>query len=140
MTRLHMRQTAALACVTGLLLLAAAGCQLPAEVRAARTAITDEQVPGIKESHAIGWGWPELWREFTDVQDHAFSVGSDRAEGGGTRLYVVEGRDVKTGQWRVIYAAKQRMNGQWVPIQLTTGAAPLSQTAQPLPQRTTTGQ
>jgi hypothetical protein len=41
--------TPAIPCITGLLLLAAAGCELPAEVGAARAQITDEQVPGTKE-------------------------------------------------------------------------------------------
>jgi hypothetical protein len=82
-----------------MLAIAAAGCELPDPVGAVRAAITDEQLPGIKEPHAIGWGWPETsWREFTDIQDHTFSVGSDRAEGGGARLYVVEGKDAKAGQ------------------------------------------
>lgn len=131
MARLHMRTTAALVGVAGLLLLTPAGCELPAQVGAVRAAITDEQVPGIQEPHAIGWGWPESSsREFTALQDHTFGVGSNQAEGGGTRLYVVEGKDAKTGQWRVLYAAKQGLNGHWVPIHLTAGTASPSHTTQ----------
>lgn len=41
----------ALAWAAGMLLMAAAGCELPAQVNAIRDAIPDEQVPGIQEPH-----------------------------------------------------------------------------------------
>jgi hypothetical protein len=114
---------AALACV---LLAASTGCALHDQMRAARDAIPAEQVPGIRDQYAIGWGWPEpsgpAWREFSDVQAVPFEVYFKKDET-ATRLFVVEGKDAKTGKWRVIYAAKL-VNNRWVPVQLSTPATP----------------
>jgi hypothetical protein len=62
---------AALACV---LLATAAGCALHEQMRAARDAISAEQVPGIKDRYAISWGWPQSWQEFSEIQSRPFSV------------------------------------------------------------------
>lgn len=110
--------------LVGLLLIAAAGCGIPSEqAGAARTAISAEQVPGIKEAHSIIWTWPENQssRQFSDVRDVPFDVVLRDAEGKlveRTKIYVVEGKDISTGEWHVFYATKL-VNGEWQPLQLS---------------------
>jgi len=85
---------------------------------AARAAIPADQVPGIKEHLAISWSWPEHASsyQFSQVQAIPFRVNSPDARK-QTLIYVLKGKDARTGMWRVIYAAK-RVGDQWVPVQL----------------------
>lgn len=122
MQHLTVRRLIGEATVACALLATAAGCALHDQARAARDAIPPEQVPGIRDQNAIGWSWPEpsgsAWREFSDVQAVPLQV-ANRKDETGTHLYVIEGKDAGTGQWRVAYAAKL-VNDRWVPVRLST--------------------
>lgn len=136
MQHLSVRRLLGDAALASVLLATAAGCALHDQVRAARDSIPPEQVPGIRNQYAISWGWPEAsgptWREFSDVQAVPLQVYNRNAET-GTRLYVVEGEDAKTGKWRVVYAA-QLVNGRWVPVQLITLPTPAATSRPVLPE------
>src|SRR5690348_1855460 len=118
-----VRLTAAV--LTVILSAISAGCAVGDQAKAVRASIPSEQVPGINRPHSIVWVWPEpAEKQFSDVQARRFYVSAPDNQT-ATNLYVVEGKDAKTGQWRVIYAAKQ-MNDQWVPVQLGGSASPIA--------------
>lgn len=120
----------AVLCVVVLMIMLYGGCSLYPQVAATRGSVSEEQVPGIKAAHSISWGWPEPdWNEFSDVQSRVFMVASaDRNS--MTKLYVVLGREVRTGQWRVVYASKV-IDNRWVHLKISEPPSSIASAATP---------
>ena len=108
--------------------LLAGGCAVDDQALAARSAISADQVPGIDRPHSVGWSWPE-WTpgQFSDVQSRLFDVWDSTTQT-GVLLTVVEGKDPRTGQWRVLYASK-RVKDQWVLVRLNDNGSLRQQTS-----------